>query len=525
MSIPHVLPRTSLWTLAVVAWCSLCGGALESACSAADESDKAQAQEARRLGAGPHLLLDDYLIARTSGVERRVNPPQRFLAGPIVTGDPEHQNWQPFLTVLHDAAAPEGSRFRMWYNVDAVDDPADGNFFGVSGHLASPDGIHWPGPYTRLTSLTIEGRVRFGASVLDEGPRHRPAAERYKMMYFDAGQRAGPRVAFSSDGLEWKLHDDGKPVIEVSNSDDIWTAAYDPLRKRYFLIGKTFAPYTWTNAEGEKVTAKIRRYFTSFSPDFKSWGEQKMVFSPDEKDSGITQWYGAAGFQVRGELIVGFLRVLRDDMTPEGAPQEAIDANSKGPAGLGASGLGNKGGSGMGYTVLTWTRDGETWQRDRQTDKFFEPAPDIGAWDHAFSWIGSATPVGDDVYLYYAGYRFGHKYRHSVDRNIGLVKMKRDRYVAREAGDKGGTLTTQLLTLDAHELALNVDAAGGEVRVQVLDADGKPVPGFRFSDCRAITGDSLSATVKWARPLSTLRGKALRLEFSLRNARLFAFEI
>lgn len=84
------------------------------------------------LGKGPHLLLDDHLIARSTGVERKVIPPQRFLDGPIVTGALEHQNWQPFLTVLHDSAAAPEKRFRMWYNVDVVDDPKDGEWFGIT---------------------------------------------------------------------------------------------------------------------------------------------------------------------------------------------------------------------------------------------------------------------------------------------------------------------------------------------------------------------------------------------------------
>lgn len=481
------------------------------------------AEQPLRIDAGPHLLLDDHLLAQSAGVERKVNSPRRFLKEPVVTGAPQHQNWQPFLTVLHDPDATAKMRFRMWYNVDAVDDPGDGEFFGVSGHLESADGVHWPGPYSRLTSLTTDGRVRFGASVLDEGPQYRPAAERYKMMYFDAGKQAGPRVAFSPDGLQWTLQNGGDPVLEVANGDDIWTAAYDPLRKRYYLIGKIYEPFTWTNAEGEKVTATIRRYYTSFSQDLKTWSKPQMVFSPDDKDTGITQWYGAAGFQVRGDLIVGFLRVLRDDLSPVGVPQAAIDANTKGQAGLGASGIGARGGSGMGYTVLTWSHDGETWRRDRHMDKFFEPDPQVGAWDHAMSWVGSAAPVGDELYLYYAGYRWGHKYRHSVERNIGLVKMQRDRYVARQAGEKEGRLTTRTLVLDAETLTLNVDADEGEVRVQLTDPDGQAIPGYQFSDCRPITADSLAAPVQWQQPLSKMRGKPLRMEFSLKNARLFAF--
>lgn len=471
---------------------------------------------------GPHLFVDEHLIARSEGIKRKVISPQRFLNQPIVTGAVEHQNWQPFLTVLHDPAAPAERRFRMWYNADALDDPGDGEFAGVSAVLDSADGVHWPGPYFRLTSLPIDGRVRFGASVIDDGPRSPKPGKRFKMLYFDAGERVGPRVAFSGDGLQWSVQQP-VPLFPTANGDDIWTAGYDPLRERYFLIGKTYAPFTWTNREGREVTASIRRYTTRFSDNFTKWTEPQFVFSPDEKDSGITQWYGLGGYLVRGDLILGFLRELRDDRSPAEAPPEAIEANTRGRAGLGASGL-VEGGSGMGYTVLAWTRDGVSWHRDRFTDPFLEPDSRVGAWDHAMSWVGSPVPVGDEVYLYYAGYRWGHKYRHSVDRQIGLVKTRRDRFVARQAGAEGGTLLTRLVTLDADSLTVNIEAPRGEVRLQISDAEGRPISGFTRDECRPITGDALAAPVQWAKPLAALKGQTVRLEFTLREARLFAFE-
>jgi hypothetical protein len=179
----------------------------------------------------------------------------------------------------------------------------------------------------------------------------------------------------------------------------------------------------------------------------------------------------------------------------------------------------------MGYTVLTWTRDGETWQRDRHTDKFFGPDATVGAWDHAMSWIGSSVVVGEELYLYYAGYRWGHKYHHSVDRQIGLVKMPQDRFVAREAGSRPGTLSTRPVVLEGEALLLNVAAKEGEVRVQLTTPGGEAIPGFRFQDCRAITVDALAAVVQWSKGLEALRGQPVRLEFSMRDARLFAFEL
>ncbi|QDU25758.1 hypothetical protein ETAA8_08290 [Anatilimnocola aggregata] len=473
---------------------------------------------------GPHLFLDEHWIARSEGVERKVISPERFLEEPVVTSSEVHQNWQPFLTVLHDATLPAEQRFRVWYNADTVKDPKDGAWLGVTGLMTSLDGIHWPGPYDRLAALKVDGAGRFNASVIDDGPQHPIPAERYKMMYFDSGKYIGPRVAFSPDGQQWTMHNGGKPVLTVQNGEDIWSAGYDPIRQRYFLMGKLNGFHSWTTAEGNKVNANIRRVIASFSNDFKTWSPPKTILSPDEKDSGITQWYAGAGFLARGDLLIGFLRELRDDLSPEGVPAAAVSSN-------GASKEARRGeigvtrGSGMGYTVLAWSRDGgESWQRDRYTDKFLAPDPRVGTWDHAMAWVGSSVPVGDELYLYYAGYRWGHKYRRSVDRQLGLVKMKQDRFVARQAGEQSGSITTPVLTIEAEALTLNVTAPRGEVRAQIITADGQPIPGYLFADCKPITTDSLAAPLAWKQPLAKLQGESVRLVFSLKNASLFAMD-
>jgi hypothetical protein len=141
------------------------------------------------------------------------------------------------------------------------------------------------------------------------------------------------------------------------------------------------------------------------------------------------------------------------------------------------------------------------------------------------AWIGSSVAVGDELFLYYAGYRWGHKYHHSVDRQFGLVKVQRDRFVARQAGEQAGTLTTKTLTLNGDALTVNAGAQGGELRVQVTTPTGEPVAGFRFEDCRPITTDALDAAVEWPQPLAKLRHQPIRLEFSICNASLFAFDV
>jgi hypothetical protein len=111
------------------------------------------------------------------------------------------------------------------------------------------------------------------------------------------------------------------------------------------------------------------------------------------------------------------------------------------------------------------------------------------------------------------------------ERQIGLVKMKRDRYVAREAGAAGGSFRTPLAILDGAKMTLNLEAQAGEVRVQILDEKSQPLRGFTRKDCRPVSGDALAAPVRWEKPLNELAGKPVRLEFFLKNARLFAFEL
>jgi len=207
------------------------------------------------------------------------------------------------------------------------------------------------------------------------------------------------------------------------------------------------------------------------------------------------------GFLARGDLMIGMVKVLRDDLKAD-EPPNPPDAY------------------GTGYTALAWSRDGEHWVRD--LEPYFERDMDPKAWDHSHAWIDEQVPVKDKVYLYYGGYAHGHKVNRFEERQIGLVTIKKDRYVFRGSNAKTGSLRTPLLSLDATNLRVNV-VADGPLKIRVLDEAGVPVPGFDFSDMTPIQGDYLEAPVKWKRPLAELKGKPLRLEFELITGGIYAF--
>lgn len=451
------------------------------------DADSANSQSSKpggevlTLRTGVHLFLDDYLIARQSGLNRVVNQPVR-LPQPLVTGR-EDCNFQPYLSVLRD---PASRRFRMWYDVAEKDGQTH------IGYLESGDGIRWTRPYRALEDAA---KIVFGASVLDEGPDFPDAARRYKLAWWNDGLR----IAFSPDGLTWKA---AAPKPVLTGISDIVFLSRDPVRNRYLLTCKVDStPVDGYKGRTPNAPEGYRRCVgQSVSADCISWQPARRVIKPDDRDEGITEFYSIGGVVARGDLLIGLLKVLRDDLPHDaGAPAR-----------------------GIGYTVLAWSRDGETWQRDREP--FLDRNPLPGSWDRAMTWGDYQLIVGEDTFLYYGGYARGHKVERLTERQIGLSRMKRDRYVAREAGRQGGSLRTPTAVLSGSFLAVNADIMG-EIRVRVLDAVGKPIAGFDTKDCKPMKGDSVSQLALWKRPLSALKGRPVQLEFHMRSARLYGFEL
>ncbi len=434
------------------------------------------------LAPGPHLLIDESLIAASDNLERQVNTPQRdpAIPNPVITGK-EDGCFQPYMSVLR---TPDTGRFRIWFGHRVED------FNGGRSHIAcmdSEDGIHWQRP---ARVLNDPAPIQFGVSVIDDGPGFPNAEQRYKYGWYMDG---GLKIAASPDGLAWTPLTDG-PVLR--HNHDITGLFRDTIRKRYVA---TISVYR----TGDAWSGQRRITMQSASNDLVTWQTPHYVVTPDSQDAGETQFYAMDGYLERGPLTIGLVKVLRDEVKVDNPP-DPPDAY------------------GMGYTALAWTHDGETWYRDRT--HFFDPDPKKGAWDHAHAWIDEQVLVGDEVFLYYGGYARGHKVNRFEERQIGLLRIPRDRYVARVAGEKPGHLITPVLMLNAGRITLNADASQGSIVVEVLDEQRQPIPGFTAQDTTPLVANGLDLPKTWAKPLQALNGKPVCLRFTLRNARLYAFE-
>ena len=466
---------------------------------------------------GPQLFIDDFLIAESSNLKKTTHAPKRVSDNPILGW--EQSTTQPYVTVLRD---PETKRFRLWYNHRIGRDCA-------IAYAESDDGVTWRTPNlgvlgddNRLFVISAPFQNGYGVSVIDEGPGFPEKDRRFKVAWWAQekpwpGGDPGLRVAFSPDGIHWtpwkgnpvlpdfgekQFLDDPRRPYGVADIIDVFR---DPIRRRYAAFFKTPAVPADGYATAPKAGAYIRRLVSAgVSDDFVQWKRPWRVVIPEPRDEGLLEFYSVGGTIARGGLLIGFIRMLRDD----------LPANPDGPT------------DGIGYTTLVTSRDGVHWER--HDDVFFDRNPDPDAWDHAMTWVGSTLPVGDKLYLYYGGYKRGHKIEPTKERQLGLATMPMDRFVSLDAsGDTPGRLRTVLLNVPTGappRFTLNADAANGQIRIQLRDNDGVIIPGFTFDDCVPITGDDLALPVTW-RSDATLEAQVIRIEFEITNARLFGINL
>jgi len=109
--------------------------------------------------------------------------------------------------------------------------------------------------------------------------------------------------------------------------------------------------------------------------------------------------------------------------------------------------------------------------------------------------------------------------------HIERLLLRTDGFASVNAPWSGGEMVTKPLTFSGERLEINYrTSAAGSLRVEIQDADGKPLPGFTASDCQEIVGDEIERLVRWkAGPdVSALAGRPVRLRFVMKDADLYS---
>jgi len=484
-------------------------------------SASARAQQMSLLDVGDRsqLLADPNLVFDSEGVAFTPHPARKHPDNPLVRADQPWEGWYVTAfasTVLFDE---EEQRFKMWYACAGGSD-----YFPKGGicYAESADGLQWTKPPVG-TREAAGGRPHNSVSPwlcpsVFKDQADPDASRRYKMVCFD--QDRGYLTQFSPDGLAWR---EGQvPFLPISYVDDVISAFRDR-DGRFVALPKMSTP----------VYGRMRRtIYSSFSHDFEHWSKVEPAYMadrrddlgslarierarpllnyPDNRNVIRTEFYGAGAYAAES-CVIGFPWVFTISAN---VPQRS---NQEGPI----------------EVQLAVTRDRETWARPFRTPII--PIGKAGEWDAGMILSASqAIDVGDEVWLYYGGANYTHGAAilyggKESDRGtkystaIGLATWPKDRFVSADAGAAGGALTTAVFRFSGKRLEINAATKeAGEVRVELLDPAGRPIPGFAPSE--PIRGDSLRAPARFKdADLATLIGKPVCLRFHLRDAQLYAF--
>lgn len=459
---------------------------------------------------GRQLFVDDFLIAETD-LERVCHQADFYAGNPVLAPD------QPWETTFEGApyAAPfsdgiwydeaEG-KFKMWYLAGAGSMHKHPQSF-YTCYAESADGKTWTKPDLGIVPGTniVDTCDRDAATVWFDKSAADPE-KRFKLFNVEK-HRGGWKIIlkYSKDGLHWS-----EGVAQSGPVGDRTTAFYNPFTGKWALSLR----------QGAKADGRSRGYLEHADPEMAVSLAHSLA--KGIKDRNIVLWFTPSDKELVHPKFPDVRPAIYNfDAMPYESLMLGFYAMWKGPENNVCAKLGiqKRNELGMGYS-----RDGFHFYRPT-----YEPVMGVNETEGAWNWgnmqsvIGTPLIVGDSLYLYSSG-RKKNNIMWDGFTTTGLAMLRRDGFVSMRAGSAEGFLTTEKLTFDGRHLFVNAEAEG--LAVELLDADGKVIPGFSKADCNALGG--LNATkqmVSWksGKDLASLAGKPIRIKFYLTGGDLYAF--
>lgn len=434
------------------------------------------------------FAFDDQSIPFRSNVDLTLIQGVKYGGNPILRrgkpGDPDAlwaRLWAG--SVIRD---PLSGKFRMWYSgVGSVRE-----WFALKFpmlYAESEDGIHWTKPNLSLKDyngskqnnlVDIEYPVEMPAVMYDDSPGV-PDDERYKMFSeVHRAQTPKPFLATSPDGLRWKVisHPRHRGVSLYRFNEQYHSAfvMYTPELPGGFPCGRCMGVVRsrdFRNWEGEPCLGFHRANYFEYPPAIS-----EQVHTP-------------AGFWNRGNIMLGVYGQIHQ-----------VDAKPGTKFARAGSGMENTR-EDLGLFI---SNDGLHYREPIPGFKFVARGQE-GTWDG-----GSIMPchsfvnVGEHTYYYYGAWDSGMCMDNAAG-DIGLAFWPRDRfgYVRMRDNARPAVVQTGILE-DAgtdRYLHANVEietfGAGTELRFELIDPSGRPVPGYTAEDCLPVRENGLFQPLRW----------------------------
>lgn len=499
------------------------------------------------------LFLDDLVVQEITGLTRTMHKPEK--RGAVLKPDIPSDG---VLIQIRSAPmwVPEEGRYKILYDAYGRDPK---NSVGMA-LATSKDGVHWEKPILGETEVNGNKNNNWIAiapglawpDTASEGvicdPKDPDPNRRFKALQGAINRRP----IISPDCIHWTR----LGTVEIPSSDES-QLVQDEIGGRFLAMVKTGNEYG-------------RAFSISMSSDFEHWMPNRFLFGADAEDQKMAP--DVIRRHIKNPNMLGPLFVDPDPATgwkpPAGEvhqptwraevyniavfPYEGVYVGLPSmyyPTGTCLPERNNT--DGFHEIQLVMSRDLESWKRLGDRQAFIEPSGvekgRVGVYDRT-QLLAANRPVVQEKELWF--YYSGLKWRDAIyDLNpdgsprdpktltdedradiadgwgaMCLTVLRRDGFVSLDAAGEG-CITTKPLKFVGKSLFLNISAPKGQATVEILGADGKPVPGFAQQDAVPVVGDDVRIPVSWkgGTDVGSLAGKTVALRIYLKAASLYAF--
>jgi hypothetical protein len=453
------------------------------------------------------LFVDNYLIDKMQNSNLVLHRPVD--EGPVLYFDkPWEGALSGYATIIKD-----GEKYRFYYRGIAVAG-ADGTNAERTCVAESEDGIIWEKPNigvyevegskeNNVVMAEAKGITHNFSPFLDTRPDADPS-ERYKALGGDL-KTGGLYALKSADGIHWSKMQE-KPVITDGVFDSQNVAFWSEAEQCYLSYFRT-----WSEATKKHKFRGYRSISRATSKDFINWTETvPMEFGDTPMEHLYTNqtspyfraphiYVAIAARYMKGRSVVTPEQAEALNLTPLKFYRDCSDA------------------------IFMTSRGGNRYDRTFM-EGFIKPGIGITNWTSRTNYpalnVVQTSPVEMSVYL---NQDYGQPTAH-----IHRYSMRLDGFTSLYAPYGGGEMITKPFTFKGGKLYLNyATSAAGGIRVEIQDANGKPIKGYKVSDCNEIIGNQIERAVRWddKEILSDkIQGKVIRLRFVFNDAHIYSLQ-
>ena len=470
-----------------------------------------ETQQAARPPHRVHLMLEEELVARQQGLRRVGHPAVKAAQQPVMTADTPSEGEG----VVFACVRQVDGQFRMWYQ--SLHAKPEGRLDLFTHYATSVDGMKWKKPELGLHEFagsTRNNQVLSDRPTLLEIPSviiadDLPPDRRFTMFANTPGRGNHLGAFHSADGIHWTPFP-GNPIENQIHTSDQVYVTWDPWQSRYLCFCKEDFRITDPQTTSRLVApwGRVQRLMECSDRErLRPWqaigpGELGEQFGRADEEWPMHQYYGAVPICYEGNYLAS-LAVYHSIPDDDGIDCEWV-----------------------------YSRDGELWRKTSHRTRVVERGPN-NAWDFVSAFVTSCVPVDDEIWIFYSGGRSRHGPPQAtaqrppdyLRRSIGLAKLRRDGFASMQPVEQTGWLETVAVPCAGRKLLVNTDAGDGWCRVELLDHQGRVIPGYSEGECLPITVDGPEVRAEWksGTELPDLSDKPIKVRFILSNARLYSF--